>query len=242
MFGNMLKIKPLYKRILLKLSGEGLAGAGKTGVDTETIQRLAKEIARIADAGVQVCLVVGGGNFFRGAKDAAEHMDRNQADHIGMLATLINAVAFRSALENAGCGADIFSGLAVPQVCRTYNFDEAMNALRQNVVIFAGGTGSPYFTTDTGAVLRALEMHCDIMMKATQVDGVYDSDPRYNTDAKRYSTVSYDEVIEKRLGVMDLPAVALARENSLPIMVFNQGEHDAILKAVCGRIKSTIIK
>ena len=199
-------------------------------------------MARIVRSGVQVCLVIGGGNFFRGAKDAAAYMDRSQADNVGMLATIMNAVAFKSALEAIDCGAEIFSGLVVPQVCRTYNFAEAIAVVQEKAVIFAGGTGCPYFTTDTGSVLRALEMHCDIMLKATQVDGVYDSDPRYNVDAKRYDEISYDEVIAKQLRVMDMSAVALARDNHLPIMIFNQGEDDAALKAVCGKAKCTLIK
>ncbi len=242
MFKGMIKIKPRYKRILLKLSGEGLAGPGKTGIDADLVQKLASDVARVVHSGVQVCLVIGGGNFFRGAKNAAAYMDRSQADNMGMLATIMNAVALKSALDAVDCKAQIFSGLPVPSICHTYNFEEAMDAVEEKAVIFAGGTGCPYFTTDTGSVLRALEMHCDVMMKATQVDGVYDSDPRYNAEAKRYDEIDYDEVITQKLGVMDMAAVALARDNRLPIMIFNQGEDDAVMKAVCGKIKCTIIK
>ena len=236
------KMKPKYKRILLKLSGEGLAGAQKTGIDAEIVKRLAAEIAQVARLGVQIGLVVGGGNFFRGAKDAAENMDRSVADHLGMMATVMNALTIQSALQSYGCKAQTFSGLAIPQVCRTYNFAEAFAAMQDSVLIFAGGTGCPYFTTDTGAVLRALEMHCDILMKATQVDGVYSDDPRYNPEAVRYDEISYDEVIGKQLKVMDMSAIAIARDNKLPVMVFSQQGENAIVQAVCGKVKCTIIK
>ncbi|MBP5352993.1 MAG: UMP kinase [Alphaproteobacteria bacterium] len=235
-------MKPKYKRILLKLSGEGLAGAQKTGIDADIVKKLAAEIAQVTRMGVQVCLVVGGGNFFRGAKNAAENMDRSVADHLGMIATVMNALTIQSALQGIGCQAQTFSGLAIPQVCRTYNFAEASEAVQNNVLIFAGGTGCPYFTTDTGAVLRALEMHCDILMKATQVDGVYSDDPRYNPEAVRYDEISYDEVIGKQLKVMDMSAIAIARDNKLPVMVFSQQGENTILQAVCGKVKCTIIK
>jgi uridylate kinase len=236
-------MKPIYTRILLKLSGEGLAGENKSGVDSTVVERLAAEISRVRKAGVQVCLVVGGGNFFRGAKNAADFMDRSVADQVGMMATVMNSLILKSALEAADCPTDVYSGLAVPQACETYSFRHAKASLEAGkAVIFAGGTGSPYFTTDTCATLRAAEMHCDVLMKATQVDGVYDSDPRSNPQAKRYDSVSYSEVIDKRLKVMDITAVAMAQEASLPIMIFAQSEPDAIIKAVCGEVKHTIIK
>jgi uridylate kinase len=169
-------------------------------------------------------------------------MDRSVADYLGMMATVMNGVALQSALKNAGCEAEVFSGLVMPQVCKTYNYAEAVEAVKSKVVIFAGGTGCPYFTTDTGAVLRALEMHCDVIMKATQVDGVYDSDPRYNPSAKRYDTISYDEVIAKQLQVMDMSAVAMARDNRLPIMIFAQAGENSIAQAVCGQVKCSLIK
>lgn len=236
------KMKPKYKRILLKLSGEGLSGADRAGLSTDVVRKLAMEIAQLADMGVQICLVVGGGNFFRGARDAAAYMNRSVADGLGMMATVMNAVVLQSALKDIGCSAEVFSGLEVPQICKTYRFADAVQALENNVVIFAGGTGCPYFSTDTGAVLRALEMHCEVMMKATQVDGVYDVDPRSNPDARRYDEVSYDEVISKRLNVMDMPAIAMARGNHLPVMVFAQAGENAIVQAVCGQVKCTIIK
>ncbi len=236
-------MKPLYQRILLKLSGEGLAGNAKNGINSEVVARLAQEIAKIRSMGVKICLVVGGGNFFRGAKDAAQTMDRSVADQIGMMATLMNALSLKSALDNINCPAIIYSGLNVPQVCDTYCFKDAIDSLEQgNVLIFAGGTGSPYFTTDTGAVLRAAEMHCDILLKATQVDGVYDADPRYNLNAVRFDKISYDSVIAQHLNVMDMTAIALARDVKLPIMVFAQADENSLIDAVCGTVKHTIIK
>ena len=236
-------MKPEYKRVLIKLSGEGLAGKGQTGLDAELIDKVATDISCVAELGVQVCVVVGGGNFFRGAKNATAAMDRSVADQIGMMATVMNALALRSALQRLGMKTTVYSGFPVPQACQTYQFEKAMQSLESGeTVIFAGGTGNPYFTTDSGAALRAIEMHCDVLMKATQVDGVYDSDPRYNKEAKRYDEISYAEVLEKHLNVMDLTAVALAGDNHLPIMVFALNEENALLKAVCGKNKRTIIK
>ncbi|MBR2137177.1 MAG: UMP kinase [Alphaproteobacteria bacterium] len=234
---------PVFKRILLKLSGEGLAGEEKTGISPEAVQKLVREIIRVHDLGVQIGLVVGGGNFFRGAKNAIGNMDRSVADQIGMMATLMNALTLQSSLEECGTKVKIFSGLAMPQVCDTYSFRKAIKALQDGkIVLFAAGTGSPYFSTDSGAALRAAEMHCDVLMKATQVDGVYDSDPRTNPNAQRYDEVSYDEVVAKQLKVMDLTAVSMARDNHIPIMVFEQKGEDSIVKAVCGQVKHTMIK
>ena len=216
-------MKPVYKRILLKLSGEGLMGNNGFGVDADIAAALASEIAKVRELGVQICLVIGGGNFFRGAKNATEGMDRSVADQVGMMATLMNALVMKTAIERAGCSAEIYSGLVMPQVCETYSFREAMKSLAKGrIVIFAAGTGNPYFTTDSGASLRAAEMHCDVIMKATQVDGVYDCDPRNNPNAKRYETVSFAEVEDKKLKVMDMTAVTMAAENNIPIMVFAQ--------------------
>lgn len=234
---------PKYKRILLKLSGEGLAGEDKNGISIPVLRHLAQEITEVYRLGVQICLVVGGGNFFRGAKNAGDLLDRSVADHMGMLATVMNALALKGALEQCGVKTRIFSGLAVPQVCQTYNFAEAIKAVENGeIVIFAGGTGCPYFTTDTGAALRAVEMHCDVLMKATQVDGVYDADPRNNPAAKRYDNISYAEVLEKHLNVMDMTAVAMARDNNLPVMIFAQKGEKSIMQAACGLAKCTIIK
>lgn len=236
-------MKPEFKRIMLKLSGEGLAGDCKTGIDASVVQKLAREIKVVRDLGVQVCLVIGGGNIFRGAKNGSAFMDRSVADQMGMLATVMNALTMKSALESLGCPAKVFSGLNMPQICEPYSFRESKKVLDENtVVLFACGTGSPYFTTDSGAVLRAAEMHCDVVMKATQVDGVYDSDPRYNKNAKRYDSISYAEVLEKHLDVMDMTAIAMARDNQIPIMVFAQKGDESVLKAVCGEAKYTLIK
>ncbi len=236
-------MKPIFNRVLLKLSGEGLMGNKGFGVDAEIVASLAEEISTVRKLGVQVCLVIGGGNFFRGAKNASEGMDRSVADQVGMMATLMNALVMKTALERAGCPAEIYSGLVMPQVCETYSFREAMKSLAKgNVVVFAAGTGNPYFTTDSGAALRAAEMHCDVIMKATQVDGVYDSDPRKNPQAERYDEISFAEVEEKKLKVMDMTAITMAAENNIPIMVFAQKGENSIVAAVCGQAKCTIIK
>ncbi len=236
-------MKPVYKRILLKLSGEGLMGDKSFGMSAEVIDNLARQIKDVHDAGVEICLVVGGGNIFRGAKEASKGMNRTVADHVGMLATVMNALYLQNALEKIGVQARVLSGLNIPEVCEHYIYRRALRHLEKGrVVIFAAGTGSPYFTTDTGAALRASEMQCDVILKSTQVDGVYDSDPKKNPDAKRYDAVSYDEVIEKQLKVMDIAAVALARENNIPVVVFAQSGEDALAKVVSGEGNFTIIK
>lgn len=236
-------MKPVFKRILLKLSGEGLSGSKGFGVDEDVVARLAAEIAEVKRLNVQICLVIGGGNFFRGARNAGKLMDRSVADQIGMMATVMNALVLKAALEKNGCPVEIYSGLSVPQVCENYNFGKALRALEGGaVIIFAGGTGSPYFTTDTGAALRASEMHCDVLMKATQVDGVYNSDPRKNPQAVRYDEISFAEVVEKKLGVMDITAITMAADNNIPVMVFAQKGENSIVDAVCGTAKCTIIK
>ena len=208
-------MKMKYKRVLLKLSGEGLMGDEKFGISPKVLQSLALQIKDIVDSGVELCIVVGGGNIFRGAKGAAKGMNRTVADQVGMLATLMNALCLQNALEENGVSVRVSSGLSVPQVCENYMYRKAMRHLeKKRVVIFAGGTGNPYFTTDTGAVLRASEMQCDAVLKSTQVDGVYSADPKTNADAIRYDEISYNEVIQKQLNVMDMTAVALAKENT----------------------------
>ena len=234
---------PKFKRVLLKLSGEGLAGESKTGIDTNVIRELVTQISRVVALGVQVCIVVGGGNFFRGAKNATADMDRSVADQVGMLATVMNALALKAALLKKSIKTVIYSGFAVPQACETYQFEKALQDIEQgSVIIFAGGTGSPYFTTDTGAALRAIEMHCDVLLKATQVDGVYSDDPRSNPNAERYENISYADVLAKHLNVMDMAAISMAADNKLPVMIFALKEPEALVKAVCGEIKNTIIK
>lgn len=236
-------MKPIYKRILLKLSGEGLMGDRGFGMSAEVIENLAGQIKAVYDAGVEVCVVVGGGNIFRGAKEASKGMNRTVADHVGMLATVMNALYIQNALEKIGVPARVLSGLNIPEVCEHYVYRRALRHLeKKRVVIFAAGTGNPYFTTDTGAALRASEMQCDVLLKATQVDGVYDSDPKTNPNAVRYEAVSYDEVIEKQLKVMDIAAIALARENNIPVVVFAQSGQNALEKVVSGKGNFTVIK
>lgn len=236
-------MKPLYKRILLKLSGEGLMGDKAFGMDDGVIRSLAAQIREVRGLGVEVCLVVGGGNIFRGAKEASKGLDRSVADQVGMLATVMNALYLQNALEKLGIEARVLSGLSIPEVCEDYIYRRALHHLQKNrVLIFAAGTGCPYFTTDTGAALRASEMKCDVLLKATQVDGVYDADPRQNADAVKYNEISYDEVIAKGLGVMDQTAVSLAKDNRIPIVVFAQRGENALLNAVTGQGEFTIIK
>lgn len=236
-------MKPKFRRVLLKISGEGLAGGKTAGVDVAVVSKQASQIAELQKSGVQVCVVVGGGNFFRGAANAGAMMDRSVADQIGMLATVMNSLILKSSLEKLGCSVAVFSGIDVPQLCDRYTFRDAYEAVKSNqVVIFAGGTGCPYFTTDTGAVLRAVEMHCDILMKATQVDGVYDADPRVNPQAKRYDEISFADVLHKHLNVLDMTAVAMARDAGLPVMIFALNDEKSIVNAVFGREKCTIIK
>lgn len=236
-------MKPVYKRILLKLSGEGLMGDKDFGMSPEVLHTLASQIKNIRSAGVDVCIVVGGGNIFRGAKEAAKGMNRTVADQVGMLATLMNALCLQNALENQGVDTRVLSGLSVPQVCENYMYRRALRHLEKGrVVIFAGGTGNPYFTTDTGAVLRASEMQCDAVLKATQVDGVYSADPKKDASARRFSRMTYDEVIQGQLRVMDLTAVSLAKENNIPILVFSQHAENALENIVQGKGLFTIIK
>ena len=232
-----------YKRILLKLSGEGLMGDKNFGISPAVLQSLAAQIKAIHQKKVDICIVIGGGNIFRGAKEASNGMNRTVADQIGMLATLMNALSIQNALEDNGVPARVMSGLSVPQVCENYIYRKALHHLEKHrVIIFAAGTGNPYFTTDTGAVLRASEMQCDVVLKSTQVDGVYDDDPRTNPKAKRYDEISYNDVIKKQLKVMDQTAVALAKENNIPIIVFSQHEKGSLENIVQGKGIFTIIK
>jgi len=236
-------MKPKYGRILLKLSGEGLMGNRAFGMDEAVISSLAAQIKEVHDLGVEICIVVGGGNIFRGAKEASKGLNRSVADQVGMLATVMNAVYLQNAIENFGIEVRVMSGLSIPEVCENYIFRRALRHLNKNrIIIFAGGTGNPYFTTDTGAALRASEMECDVMLKATQVDGVYNDDPKKNPDAKKFDEISYDEVITKGLKVMDLTAVSLAKDNNIPIVVFAQSSENSLMNAICGEGEYTIIK
>ena len=225
--------KTPYKRILLKLSGEVLMGDQSYGLSPPTIQRIAGELKDVYDSGVQLCLVIGGGNIFRGLSASAQGMERTTADYMGMLATVMNALAMQSALENKDIPTRVLSAIPMDQICEPYIRRRAMHHLeKRRVCIFAAGTGNPYFTTDTAATLRASEMACDAIMKATQVDGVYDKDPNKHTDATRYDTISYDDILHKNLKVMDAAAIALARDNDLPIIVFNLKEKGAMMRVI----------
>jgi uridylate kinase len=214
--------QPLYKRVLLKLSGEALMGRRDYGLDNDTVRAIAVDIGDVVGMGVQVCVVIGGGNIFRGVSGAASGMERAQADYIGMLATVMNALAMQAALEQRGTPTRVQSAIPMSSVCEPYIRRRAERHMEKGrVVVFAAGTGNPYFTTDTAAALRAAEMHCDALLKGTQVDGVYSADPRKVADAQRYEQLTYLDVLANDLGVMDAAAISLARENALPILVFN---------------------
>ena len=228
-------MKPKYGRILLKLSGEAMAGDGALGIDSERVRELASEVAEVARTGVQIGLVVGGGNFFRGVADAAKDMERTTADTMGMLATVINALALQDALEKQGIPTRVMTAIQMHQVAEPYIRRRAIRHLEKGrIVIFAAGTSNPYFSTDTAATLRALEIHAEIIAKATQVDGVYDKDPRKHSDAVLYTEVRYVEVLAKALAVMDASAVAMCRDNQLPIIVFNLSVFGNIMRMSMG--------
>ena len=227
--------QPVYKRILLKLSGEALMGDQNYGIDTKVAEALAAEIKTVHDLGVEIAIVVGGGNIFRGVSESAGNMDRAAADYIGMLATIMNAVVLQDALEKAGVYTRAMSAIDIPQLAEPFIRRRAIRHLeKKRVVIFAAGTGNPFFTTDSAAALRAAEMKVDVIFKATKVEGVYDSDPVKNPDAVKFDTITYQEVLERQLKVMDASAISLCMDNNLPIMVFNMRESGNIVKAVGG--------
>ncbi|MGA3185954.1 MAG: UMP kinase [Bryobacteraceae bacterium] len=231
-----------YGRILLKLSGEVLAGEGSFGVDASRVAALASEVAEVARTGVQIGLVVGGGNFFRGVAAAAQNMDRVAADHMGMLATVINALALQDALEKQGMPTRVMTAIEMHEVAEPYIRRRAIRHLEKGrIVIFAAGTSNPYFSTDTAATLRGLEIHAEVVAKATRVDGVYDKDPLKSTDAVRYSEISYSDVLAKNLRVMDASAVAMCRDNKLAIVVFNLNVHGNIMRMTMGEPIGTLI-
>lgn len=235
--------KVQYKRVLLKLSGEALAGEQNFGIEPEAIGQFAKEIAEVAATGLQIALVIGGGNIFRGMAASAKGMDRAQGDYMGMLATVMNALAVQDALEKNGCDTRVMTALNMAEVAEPYIRRRALRHMdKGRVVICAAGTGNPYFTTDSGAALRALELKCDAIFKATKVDGVYDKDPAKHDDAVKYDTVSYMETLEKRLGVMDSTAISMARDNDLPIIVFNLYEEGNIRRAANGENIGTTVQ
>ncbi len=232
-----------YRRILLKLSGEVLAGANRFGIDPDRIESLATELAALARTGIQVGLVVGGGNFFRGVSAAAQNMDRVSADHMGMLATVINGIALQDALEKKGIATRVMTAIHMNQIAEPYIRRRAIRHLEKGrIVIFVAGTSNPYFSTDTAATLRALEIGAEVVAKATRVDGVYDRDPMQSADAVLYREVSYQEVLSKGLRVMDASAVAMCRENTLPILVFNLTTPGNIMRMAMGEPVGTLIR
>jgi uridylate kinase len=231
-----------YRRLLLKLSGEALAGKSGFGIDMAVTSRLAGDIRQGIAAGARIAVVVGGGNIFRGLSGAAKGMDRATADYMGMLATVMNALAFQSALEKAGVPARVVSAIPMPTVCESYVRPKALHHMEEGrVVVFAAGTGNPFFTTDTTAALRAIEMNCEAVVKATQVDGVYSADPKTNPDAVRFERLTYAEVLGRDLKVMDGAAIALARDNHLPVIVFSIEESGNVLKLLRGEARATVI-
>ena len=234
--------KPIYQRILLKLSGEALQGEEGFGIDPSILDRMELEIKELIGMGVEVGVVIGGGNLFRGAKLAKAGMNRVVGDHMGMLATVMNGLAMRDALHRADVNAKLMSAFQLNGICDTYNWSEAIKMLREKrVVIFSAGTGSPFFTTDSAACLRGIEIEADVVLKATKVDGVYDSDPAKNPNAKLHNSLSYADVIEKELQVMDLAAFTLARDHGMPIRVFNMGKVGVLRNVVLGTEEGTTI-
>ena len=231
-----------YKRILLKLSGEALMGNKKAGIDSEKLLRYANEIKQIHDIGIQVSIVIGGGNIYRGFNNTEHKIDRVQGDYMGMLATLINGLALQNTMENIGIPTRLQSAINVNQVAEPYIKRKAIRHLEKNrIVIFAAGTGNPYFTTDSAAVLRAIEIEADVILKGTKVDGIYDSDPETNTDAIKFENITFDEAISKGLKIMDTTAFTLSQENNLPIIVFDINLKDNLVKVVSGENIGTTV-
>ena len=234
--------KPIYKRILLKLSGEALAGNQGTGINTTVIQQIAQDIKVAHETGVEIGLVIGGGNIFRGIAASAQGMDRASSDYMGMLATCINSLALQDALEKANVPTRVQSAIEMNEIAEPYIRRRAVRHLEKGrIVIFAAGTGNPYFTTDTAAALRAMEINAEILMKATKVDGIYDKDPTKNPDAKKYDKISYIDVLKQGLQVMDSTAISLCMDNKLPIMTFDLAKPGNILKAVQGEPIGTVV-
>lgn len=234
---------PKYRRVLLKVSGEALMGSQTYGIDVETVDRIAADVKEAVEGGTQVCLVIGGGNIFRGLAGAAKGIDRATADYMGMLATVMNALAMQAALERGGVPTRVQSAIPMTSVSEPYIRRRAIRHMEKDrVVIFAAGTGNPFFTTDTAAALRAAEMNCDAMLKGTQVDGVYSADPKKVPNAERYDSLSYHEVLARDLQVMDASAISLSRENGIPIVVFSIHDRGALAAVLQGKGRSTIIE
>ncbi|MEL6289384.1 MAG: UMP kinase [Pseudomonadota bacterium] len=234
--------EPLYRRALIKLSGEALMGEGAYGIDVPTVARIAEDVRAAHATGVELCLVIGGGNIFRGIAGAAAGMERGTADYMGMLATVMNALAFHGALQQAGVEARVLSAIPMQTVCEAFTRPRAQRHLAKGrVVIFAGGTGNPYFTTDTAAALRAAEMGCDALIKATQVDGIYSADPKTDPKAERYESLTFDEVLTRNLKVMDAAAIALARDNHIPIVVTRLDDPGNLARVLRGEARATVV-
>ena len=234
---------PKYRRVLLKVSGEALMGSGSFGVDIDVIDRIARDVKEAHGGGTQICMVVGGGNIFRGLAGSAKGIDRSTADYMGMLATVMNALALQAGLERVGLPCRVQSAIAMNNVCEPYIRRRAIRHMEKGrVVIFGAGTGNPFFTTDTAAALRAAEMGVEAMLKATQVDGVYTADPKKVPDAIRYDSLSYHEVLAKDLQVMDASAISVSRENNIPILVFSLAEAGTLAKVLAGQGRATIIE
>lgn len=237
-----MEARPRYKRLVLKLSGEALMGDQEFGISPNMLRYVAREVRAIFDLGVEIAIVIGGGNFFRGNEVDPDHMDRASADKMGMLATVINSLALQNILEKKGMQTRVQTAISMPEVAEPFILRRAVRHLeKQRVVIFAAGTGNPYFTTDTAAVLRAQEIHAEVLLKATKVDGLYDNDPITHKDAKFIKTITYLEVLEKQLGVMDMTAISLAMDNRLPLIVFNMKKAGNIFSVTCGEEIGTLI-
>mgnify|MGYP001488669363 FL=1 len=235
--------KTNFKRILLKISGESLMGVGSYGIDVSTVDRVAKEISQVCKLGVEICLVIGAGNIFRGLSGAAAGMDRASADYMGMLATVMNSLAMQNSLERLDFQTRIQSAISMTEVCETYTRRRAIRHMEKNrIVIFAAGTGNPYFTTDTAAALRASEMDCDAIFKGTKVDGIYDKDPIKDENAIKFDKISFSEVLSKNLRVLDSSAVSLARDNNIPIIVFSIKENNSFLNIIEGKGNCSIVE
>ncbi|WP_448582019.1 UMP kinase [Thermaurantiacus sp.] len=238
-----MRARPPYRRILLKLSGEALMGSDPFGIDPQATARIAAEIASARAAGHELCLVVGGGNIFRGLAAAARGFDRASADYMGMLATVMNALALQNALEQQGVATRVQSAIPMASVCEPYIRRRAVRHMEKGrIVIFAAGTGNPFFTTDTAAALRAAEMGCDALFKGTSVDGIYASDPKLDPRAERYPVISFDKLLNDNLKVMDSAAVALCRDNGIPIIVFNVREHGNLARVLAGEGRATVVR
>jgi len=240
---NVVPLKAHYRRVLLKISGEALMGPQEFGLDQDTVGRIARDVQAVNNMGVEVCLVIGGGNIYRGMTGATQGMQRAAADYMGMLATVMNALAMQNALEQIDVSTRVQSAISMTAVCEPYIRRRALRHMEKGrVVIFAAGTGNPFFTTDTAAALRASEMGCDVLLKGTKVDGVYSADPRKVPDAKRYDRLNYLEVLSRDLKVMDAAAISLARENRIPILVFSIQQEGAFAEVLTGKGKFTIIR